>query len=179
MVRIIAEKTTSADDAEAVGRLAALDLNRALTVVLESDRCEKRHFWSHFILKVIILPRQARDKHRKSRENRAFCTARQTSAQRWRRWARWHGTMQCGTGSLQATLSPQRATWRGCTDCWSASRNERLYLMCWTKSSAQLARESVSPLKRRRSSRRSRWSTQPARKTPLRCRQHSTRQRTL
>jgi len=47
VVRVIAE-TTSADDAEAVGRLAALDLNRALTVVLESNSsCEKTAFLSH------------------------------------------------------------------------------------------------------------------------------------
>ena len=62
MVRIIAETTTSADDAEAVGRLAALDLNRALTVVLESNSsCEKTAFWSHSYIKTNILPRQARD----------------------------------------------------------------------------------------------------------------------
>ena len=62
MVRIIADKTTSADDAEAVGRLAALDLNRALTVVLESNSsCEKTAFLSHSCIKTNILPRQARD----------------------------------------------------------------------------------------------------------------------
>ena len=30
------------------------------------DRCEKRHFFSHLYIKCIILPRQARDKHREN-----------------------------------------------------------------------------------------------------------------
>ena len=34
-------------------------------------RCAKRHFWRHLCIKAIVLPRQARDKHRESTQKKS------------------------------------------------------------------------------------------------------------
>jgi hypothetical protein len=38
----------------------------------EMPVCDKRPFWSHVHIKTIILPRQVRDKHRKSGEKEVY-----------------------------------------------------------------------------------------------------------
>jgi len=38
-------------------------------------RCAKRHFWRHLCIKAIVLPRQARDKHRESTQKKSGCVS--------------------------------------------------------------------------------------------------------
>jgi hypothetical protein len=46
--------------------LEMLGVQRHWILRLIKRRCEKRHFLRHLYIKTIILPRQARDKHRKN-----------------------------------------------------------------------------------------------------------------
>ena len=57
-----------------IGRSA---FTRAICTVRSPLRCEKRHFLRHLYIKTIILPRQARNKHRESTQKRvAFFAGR-------------------------------------------------------------------------------------------------------
>ena len=58
--------------AAAAAAAAAVAERTSLSSSSEWDRSEKTAFLSHFYIKCIILPRQARDKHRESTQNKDY-----------------------------------------------------------------------------------------------------------
>jgi hypothetical protein len=67
---------------------------------LDNNRCGKRHFLSHLYIKCIILPRQARDKHRENSKKGRFLQVYQ-HASFWERLAAGHAA-GAGTSNRSA-----------------------------------------------------------------------------